>query len=184
MLKHLNRAMTVAVMILGAAAVPAGAKNLSLGSTNATSSHYQIAVAMGKAIEAGMSGTTVTVVETGASVDNVRRLMRGEIDLGLVAGDVFVQARNGTGQFKGHAVKDLVALYPYDDSILNIAVRADSITASGLRCAPPTGSVMMPSMTPNPRRSCAVIFMLVAASCARPASFQRIAAAASGEATV
>ena len=104
----------------------AKAETLSLGSTNATSSHYQIAVGMSQAIEAGMPGTTVTVVETGASVDNVRRLVRGEIDLGLVAGDVFVQARTGTGAFEGNAVDDLVALYPYSDSIINIAVRADS----------------------------------------------------------
>lgn len=115
-----------AALLLAAAAMPAMAQNLSLGSTNATSSHYQIAVGMGQAIEAGNPGTTVTVVETGASVDNVRRLVRGEIDLGLVAGDVFVQARQGLGQFEGSAVEDLVALYPYDDSVINIAVRADS----------------------------------------------------------
>lgn len=121
----------VAALAIGAglaAAAPAGvfAETLSLGSTNATSSHYQIAVAMGKAIEAGNPDMTVTVVETGASVDNVKRLARGEIDLGLVAGDVFIQALTGTGQFEGHAIDDLVALYPYSDSVLNIAVRADS----------------------------------------------------------
>jgi len=120
-----------AALLLGAAtlSVPIStvqAQTLSLGSTNATSSHYQIAVGMSQAIEAGMPGTTVTVVETGASVDNVRRLVRGEIDLGLVAGDVFVQARTGTGSFEGNAVDDLVALYPYSDSIINVAVRADS----------------------------------------------------------
>lgn len=115
-----------ATALSAALTVPASAETLTLGSTNATSSHYQIAVGMAQAIQKGNPGTTVTVVETGASVDNVRRLVRGEIDLGLVAGDVFVQARNGTGQFEGKPVKDLVALYPYDDSIINIAVRADS----------------------------------------------------------
>jgi uncharacterized protein len=105
---------------------PAAAQNLSLGATNSTSSHYQIAVAMSQAIEAGSPGTTVTVIETGASVDNVRRLVRGEIDLGLVAGDVFVQAREGLGQFEGNAVDDLVALYPYDNSVINVVVRSDS----------------------------------------------------------
>jgi len=102
------------------------AQTLSMGTTNATSSHYQIAVAMGKAIETGNDGMTVTIVETGASVDNVKRLARGEIDLGLVAGDVFIQAVTGTGQFEGKAIDDLVALYPYSDSVINVAVRADS----------------------------------------------------------
>lgn len=124
--RNLSGTIAGAALLLAVAAMPAMAQNLSLGSTNATSSHYQIAVGMGQAIEAGNPGTTVTVVETGASVDNVRRLVRGEIDLGLVAGDVFVQARQGLGQFEGNAVEDLVALYPYDDSVINIAVRADS----------------------------------------------------------
>lgn len=126
MYRNLNGTLAGAALILAAAAMPAAAQNLSLGSTNATSSHYQIAVAMGQAIEAGIPGATATVVETGASVDNVRRLVREEIDLGLVAGDVFVQARQGIGQFEGNAVEDLVALYPYDNSVINIAVRADS----------------------------------------------------------
>jgi TRAP transporter TAXI family solute receptor len=126
MYRNLNGTIAGAALILAAAAMPAAAQNLSLGSTNATSSHYQIAVAMGQAIEAGIPGATATVVETGASVDNVRRLVREEIDLGLVAGDVFVQARQGIGQFEGNAVEDLVALYPYDNSVINIAVRADS----------------------------------------------------------
>lgn len=123
----LNRTIAAAALlaVIGTAG-PAAAQTLSLGSTNATSSHYQIAVGMAQAIEAGVPGSTVTVVETGASVDNVRRLVRGEIDLGLVAGDVFVQARQGIGQFEGNAVEDLVALYPYDDSVINVVVRADS----------------------------------------------------------
>lgn len=120
------KTLFVGAAMLMASSAPSVAQNLSLGSTNSTSSHYQIAVAMAQAIEAGMPGTTVTVVETGASVDNVRRLVRGEIDLGLVAGDVFVQARLGLGQFEGNPVEDLVALYPYSDSVLNVAVRADS----------------------------------------------------------
>lgn len=124
--RNLSGIIAGTVLLLAATAMPAMAQNLSLGSTNATSSHYQIAVGMGQAIEAGNPGLTVTVLETGASVDNVRRLVRGEIDLGLVAGDVFVQARKGLGQFEGNAVEDLVALYPYDDSVINVAVRRDS----------------------------------------------------------
>lgn len=121
-----TKRLVAGAAVLMAIGGPAMAQNLSLGSTNATSSHYTIAVGMAQAIEAGMPGTTATVVETGASVDNVRRMVRGEIDLGLVAGDVFVQARQGLGQFEGNAVDDLVALYPYSDSVLNIVVRADS----------------------------------------------------------
>ena len=54
--------------------------------------------------------------------------------------------------------------------------------ATGLWTA--TGSFTTVSMTPRASRSCAVIFMLVAASMALELSRHRIEAAASGEATV
>ncbi len=109
--------------------------NLTLGSTNMTSSHFVVSNAMVKAIMQGIPGTTVTNVETGASVDNIRRLAKGELDLGLVATDAGIQAVTGTGVFKGKKVDDLVALYAYDTSVLNVAVtQASKIdTLAGLQ---------------------------------------------------
>ena len=112
--------------LTAASSVCAQTNAITLGSTNATSSHYAVSVAMSKAIKAGMPNANVSVIETGASVDNIRRLVRGEVNLGLVAVDTGIQAIDGTGVFKDKAVKDLVAVYAYDVSVLNIAVRADS----------------------------------------------------------
>jgi TRAP transporter TAXI family solute receptor len=125
---QLIAAISIGLALPMAAAAPAWAqtKAITLGSTNATSSHYAVAVAMSKAIKKGMPGANVTVIETGASVDNIRRLVRGEINLGLVAVDTGIQAVDGTGSFKDKAVKDLAVVYAYDQSVLNIAVRADS----------------------------------------------------------
>jgi TRAP transporter TAXI family solute receptor len=103
---------------------------LVLGSTNTTSSHYTVSAAMAKAIKAGIPSTNVSHVETGASVDNVRRLSRGELDLGLIATDTAIQAITGTGPFAGRAVDDLVALYAYDASVLNVAVSQESKVAT------------------------------------------------------
>ena len=108
----------VGAMALGGAA---SAKDLTMGTTSPTSSHFTISVAMSKAIEPGMEGTNVSVIETGASVDNVLRLARDEIDLGLATTDILISARNGTGKFEGNAIPDTVALYPYSASILLIA---------------------------------------------------------------
>jgi uncharacterized protein len=119
-------ALCLALPFAGAPPVWAQTKAITLGSTNATSSHYAVSVAMAKAIKQGMPTANVTVIETGASVDNIRRLVRGEVNLGLVAVDTGIQAIDGTGSFNGKAVKDLVAVYAYDLSVLNIAVRADS----------------------------------------------------------
>ena len=60
MYRILSSVIAGATMLLASAAMPAMAQNLTLGSTNATSSHYQIAVGMGQAIEAGNPGATVT----------------------------------------------------------------------------------------------------------------------------
>ena len=111
---------------LATTAAAAPKTSLTLGSTNMTSSHFVVSNAMAQAIRAGIPGATVTHVETGASVDNIRRLARGELDLGLVATDAGIQAVSGTGFFKGKAVNDLVALYAYDVSVLNMAVTQGS----------------------------------------------------------
>lgn len=125
---RLLAAMALGLALSTAQAAPKA--TIVLGSTNTTSSHFIIANAMAKAIKAGLPASNVSVIETGASVDNIRRLSRGEIDLGLVATDVGVQAVDGSGTFKGRAVNDLVAVYAYDVSALNIAVTQDSkITA-------------------------------------------------------
>lgn len=120
----------VAALLAGAAVMAsAGAQvksTLVLGSTNSTSSHYTVSAAMAKAIKTGIPAANVSLIETGASVDNVRRLGRGEIDLGLIATDTGIQALTGTGPFAGKAVDDLVAIYSYDVSVLNVAVTQDS----------------------------------------------------------
>jgi TRAP transporter TAXI family solute receptor len=100
--------------------------SITLGSTNSTSSHYAVAVAMSKAIKKYLPDANVNVIETGASVDNVRRMVKGEIDFGLVMVDTSVQAQSGSGPFKDKAVTDLGALYVYDVVVLNLGVRVDS----------------------------------------------------------
>jgi len=101
-------------------------KTLVLGSTNSTSSHYAIAVAMSKAIKESMPDATITVIETGASHDNMRRMTRGEVDFGLSGSDATVLATDGLGPYKDRPIKDVVVLYAYDRTALNVAVRADS----------------------------------------------------------
>jgi hypothetical protein len=100
--------------------------SITFGSTNSTSSHYAIAVAMSKAIKKNLPDANINVIETGASVDNIRRMVKGEIDFGLVMVDTSVQAQSGGGPFKDKAVTDLGVLYVYDVVVLNIGVRVDS----------------------------------------------------------
>ncbi|MBN8907091.1 MAG: TAXI family TRAP transporter solute-binding subunit [Rhodospirillales bacterium] len=101
-------------------------ETLTMGSTNAASSNYALAVAMTKAIKKELPNVNVSMIETGASVDNIRRMTKGEIDFGLVMVDTSIQAVDGTGAFKGKAVPDLAVLYAYDATALQFAVRADA----------------------------------------------------------
>jgi len=115
-----------------AAGSPANAQKSSItfGSTNATSSNYALAVAMSKAIKKELPNSNVTMIETGASVDNIRRLTKGEIDFGLVMVDTSIHAIEGTGPFKDKAVNDLAVLYVHDVVTLQLVVRADAGVSS------------------------------------------------------
>ena len=121
--RAIGAAAALSAILVGGAV---SARDLTMGTTSPTSSHFTISVAMSKAIETGMEDTTVNVIETGASVDNVLRLARDEIDLGLATTDILIAARNGSGKFEGNAVPDTVALYPYSASVLLIAATEES----------------------------------------------------------
>ena len=99
---------------------------LTIGSVPATSSHFPYAVAMTNEIRNELSGVTVNLIETGASVDNLKRLERNEIEVALATSDVAIQASQGLNKFEGRALEGLQVLFVCDFSVLNIAVRADS----------------------------------------------------------
>jgi TRAP transporter TAXI family solute receptor len=119
-------ALALAALALGPATAGAQKNSLTFGSTNATSSNYALAVAMSKAIKKELSDANVSMIETGASVDNIRRMVKGELDFGLVMADTGIMAQEGIGPFRGKAVTDLGVLYVFDVVTLQIAVRADS----------------------------------------------------------
>lgn len=131
--QRLTRRGFSALALLPLASVkPANAQKstITFGSTNATSSNYALAVAMSKAIKKELPNANVSMIETGASVDNVRRMTKGEIDFGLVMADTEIQALAGSGPFKGKAVEDLAVLYVHDIVTLQLVVRADSGVAA------------------------------------------------------
>ena len=98
---------------------------LAIGSTASSSSHYAYYVAASQAINLGAEGLETNVVETGATLDNLRRLGRGQVDMGLVTTNVAYEAYNGKGAFEGKAYKGLV-LWVYGVSIQNVVVREDA----------------------------------------------------------
>ena len=102
-------------------------KLLGLGATQAASSHYVYFVGLSKVLNARVPEVNVTVVETGAGVDNIRRMAKGELDFGLCPLHIHYQAYYGFELWKGNPVKNVYTLWVYGrPAPQNIIVREDS----------------------------------------------------------
>ncbi len=109
----------------GTLAQPGQARDLLIGSTSSASSHYGYFVAATRVINENAEGVSATVVETGATVDNLRRLSRQQIDLGLVTTNIGYQAFNGLNDFEGRPVPTKL-LWVYTVAPQNVVMRADA----------------------------------------------------------
>ncbi|MDR6263273.1 TAXI family TRAP transporter solute-binding subunit [Roseobacter sp. N2S] len=123
-MKHTFRALLGAT-ILASTAFNAQAQDLLIGSTSASSSHYGYFVAVGQLINENAEGVKATVVETGATMDNIRRMSRNQIDLGLVTTNVAQHANAGSNEFEGNA-QDLRLLWVYTGAPQNVVLRNDA----------------------------------------------------------
>jgi len=93
--------IAILAAILAAGPVFAADK-ISLGSTATTSSHYVYTVSAGKAINA-VSGDklSVTVVATGGAVDNLERINRGQLNMGIGTWATFLSGLQRYRQIQG-----------------------------------------------------------------------------------
>jgi uncharacterized protein len=66
-----------------------------------------------------------SVVETGATMDNLRRMDRKQVDFGLVTTNVMHNAATGTGDFEGKPLNARL-LWVYSIAPQNVVVRADA----------------------------------------------------------
>lgn len=122
-MKHLVHALLGATLLAGPLA--AQDTDLLIGSTSASSSHYGYFVAVGQVINENADGLRASVVETGATMDNIRRMERGQVDLGLVTTNVAQHAAAGTNEFDGKK-QDLTLLWVYTGAPQNVIMRADA----------------------------------------------------------
>ncbi|WP_265519714.1 TAXI family TRAP transporter solute-binding subunit [Nitratireductor luteus] len=122
-MKHAICALLGATML----AMPALAQDtdLLIGSTSASSSHYGYFVAVGQLINENAEGLSASVVETGATMDNIRRMARGQVDLGLVTTNTVQHAVTGTKAFDGNP-QDLRLLWVYTNAPQNVVMRKDA----------------------------------------------------------
>jgi TRAP transporter TAXI family solute receptor len=102
-------------------------ERISFGTTRTQSSTYTYAVAAAKAINS-ISGdkVSITVISTGGAVDNLARLSKRQIRLGLGNLATAYQQFHGTGKFKGKAAPQLRVLWTYQTTRQAFLVRKDS----------------------------------------------------------
>ena len=119
--------LTVAAATLAVAIAPALAqKKLAMGCTATASSHYAYCIGQAKAINTAMKDVDVSVIATGATVDNIKRMAKGTIDYGLITNDQMYLAVKGEGTWKDGPVPDVRNLWYYTVSAVYLSVREES----------------------------------------------------------
>lgn len=118
-------ALLMAVSALFLSAGVSAETRLAIGSTSTVSPFYGYFVSVSNIINDTMPGYRATTVETGASVENLVRMGRGQLNMGMVTTDLMGDAIKGEGKFKGHAV-DAKLLWVYFNIPQMTLVRQDS----------------------------------------------------------
>jgi len=123
MLKRTTLLAAISALMVSASA--AADTRLAIGSTSTVSPFYSYFVSVSNIINDNMPGYRATTVETGASVENLVRMGRGQLDMGMITTDLMDDAIKGEGKFKGHAV-DAKLLWVYFNIPQLTLVREDS----------------------------------------------------------
>ncbi len=118
--------ITAAIGLLPVDGWAASKKLLAMGSTQSSSSHYAYFVAVAKVINARVPDVNISVVETGASVDNINRIKKGDLDLGMTTIHLQYQAYHGLEAWKDKPIKDQYVMWVYQPAPQNFVVREDS----------------------------------------------------------
>jgi len=121
--------LCASALALSHGAAVAQSKKLLIGTTSSSSSHYGYFVAVSQVVNKKVKDVDTAVVETGATMDNLRRMERRQVDLGLVTTNVIHHANAGTGDFEGKPTKSRL-LWIYSIAPQNAVVRQDAGVSS------------------------------------------------------
>ncbi|GLZ76158.1 C4-dicarboxylate ABC transporter substrate-binding protein [Actinorhabdospora filicis] len=97
---------------------------LAIGTGGTSGVYYQFGGALADAINASLPGAVATAQPTGASIDNIRRLARGDAAMCLSGDGVPADALAGTGEFSDQKqqILSLASVFP---GILHLVCRDD-----------------------------------------------------------
>ncbi|MGP9797661.1 TAXI family TRAP transporter solute-binding subunit [Halomonas sp. 86] len=107
-----------------AIALPASAQQLSIATGGTGGVYYPIGGGLAEMINNHIEGAQATAEVTGASVENMGLIMRGDADLATALADTVYQAYTGTGDFEGRQVENtraLASIYPNAVQLVTLA---------------------------------------------------------------
>jgi len=107
-----------------AVALPASAQQLSIATGGTGGVYYPIGGGFAEMINNHIEGAQATAEVTGASVENMGLIMRGDADLALALADTVYQAYNGSGDFDGRQIENtraLASVYPNAVQLVTLA---------------------------------------------------------------
>jgi len=115
----------LAFALVGALAVTVAAyanKNLSIGTGATGGVYYPLGGGLAKLLTDTLPGTQVTAEVTGASVDNLKFIKSGKMDIGFTMADSAWDAVQGVDKFKDAKVeaRTIAAIYPNHMQVVTI----------------------------------------------------------------
>ena len=108
------------------AAAPAAAQELSIATGGTGGVYFPYGGGLAEVINRHVDGASGSAEVTGASVENVALIARGDSDLALALADTVYQAFHGEGAFEGRQVSELRALASIYPNAVQIVTLADS----------------------------------------------------------
>ena len=104
----------------------AAAQSLSIATGGTGGVYYPIGGGLAEMINKHIEGYEATAEVTGASVENMGLIMRGDADMALVLADTAYQAYEGSGDFEGRQVENTRALASVYPNAVQLVTLADS----------------------------------------------------------
>jgi TRAP transporter TAXI family solute receptor len=121
-MKHLIIAAAAALTF----APMAQAQELSIATGGTGGVYYPYGGGLAEVISKHVDGYTASVEVTGASVENMALIQRGDSDIALALADTVYQAFTGTGAFEGKQVAEARALASIYPNAVQLVTLADS----------------------------------------------------------
>lgn len=101
-----------------------GGGRLSIATGNTTGVYYVLGGGLAELIDRHLPGYQATAEATGASVENIERVVRGQSDLAFTLADTAADAVKGTGAFTGpQPIRAIARLY---DNYTHVVARTDA----------------------------------------------------------